>query len=76
MAQKRGGEIRNYFPVPDKNDPAQITKELARKLIHGYYASTSYVDAQIGRVTDALERLNLADDTIVILWGDHGVSSR
>ena len=72
MAQKRGGEIRNYFPVPDKNDPAQITKELARKLIHGYYASTSYVDAQIGRVTDALERLNLADDTIVILWGDHG----
>ncbi|HCN80455.1 MAG TPA: iduronate-2-sulfatase, partial [Verrucomicrobiales bacterium] len=29
VAQKRGGEIRNYFPVPDKNDPAQITKELA-----------------------------------------------
>ena len=72
VAQKRGGEIRNYFPVPDKNDPAQITKELARKLIHGYYASTSYVDAQIGRVTDALERLKLADDTIVVLWGDHG----
>ena len=72
VAQKRGGEIRNYFPVPDKNDPAQITKELARELIHGYYASTSYVDAQIGRVTDALESLNLADDTIVILWGDHG----
>lgn len=72
VAQKRGGEIRNYFPVPDKTDPAQITKELARKLIHGYYASTSYVDAQIGRVTDALERLNLADDTIVVLWGDHG----
>ena len=72
VAQKRGGEIRNYFPVPDKNDSAQITDELARKLIHGYYASTSYVDSQIGRVTDALERLALADDTIVVLWGDHG----
>ncbi|HBE97452.1 MAG TPA: iduronate-2-sulfatase, partial [Verrucomicrobiales bacterium] len=34
VAQKRGGEIRNYFPVPDKNDRAQITDELARKLIH------------------------------------------
>ncbi|HBE97009.1 MAG TPA: iduronate-2-sulfatase, partial [Verrucomicrobiales bacterium] len=32
----------------------------------------SYVDAQIGKVTDALEQLGLADDTIVVLWGDHG----
>ncbi|HBE72050.1 MAG TPA: iduronate-2-sulfatase [Planctomycetaceae bacterium] len=72
VAQKRGGEIRNYFPVPDKNDPAEISESLARKLIHGYYASASYVDAQIGKVVEELDRLDLSDDTIVVLWGDHG----
>ncbi|MEM9479067.1 MAG: sulfatase [Verrucomicrobiota bacterium] len=71
-AHKRGGEIRNYFPVPDKNDPAQISDELKRELIHGYYASVSYVDAQIGRVLDGLDELGLRDNTIIVLWGDHG----
>ncbi len=72
VAHKRGGEIRNYFPVPDKNDPAQISDAIARQLVHGYYASTSYVDAQIGKVIDGLDALGLADDTIIVLWGDHG----
>lgn len=72
MAHKRGGEIRNYFPVPDKGDPAQISPDLARQLIHGYYASTSYVDAQIGKVIKSLDDLGLAQNTIVVLWGDHG----
>lgn len=72
VAQKRGGEIRNYFPVPDKNDPAKISDTLARKLMHGYYASTSYVDAQIGKVIAELDRLELSQNTIVVLWGDHG----
>ena len=71
-AHKRGGEIRNYFPVPDKNNPAKITDEIARQLIHGYYASTSYVDAQIGKVMNALDETGLAENTIVVLWGDHG----
>ncbi|MEO0414707.1 MAG: sulfatase-like hydrolase/transferase, partial [Verrucomicrobiota bacterium] len=44
-AQKRGGEIRNYFPVPDKGKKELISGDLAIQLIHGYYASTSYVDA-------------------------------
>lgn len=39
---------------------------------HGYYACMSYVDAQIGKVLDALEELGLADNTIVVLIGDHG----
>lgn len=72
VAHKRGGEIRNYFPVPDKGDPAQISEQVKRELIHGYYASTSFVDAQIGKVLDALKRLDLEKDTIVVLWGDHG----
>ncbi|MEM7383544.1 MAG: sulfatase-like hydrolase/transferase, partial [Verrucomicrobiota bacterium] len=68
-AGKRRGEICAYKPVPEDGP---IDEALARQLIHGYYASTSYVDAQIGRVTKALEELGLNDNTIVVLWGDHG----
>jgi len=39
---------------------------------HGYYACVSYIDAQVGRVMGALDKLGLRDSTIVILWGDHG----
>ena len=69
VAMKRGGEISNYKPVPGTG---LVEGELRRELIHGYYASVSYVDAQIGRVIDEVERLGLADDTIIVLWGDHG----
>lgn len=71
VAGKRGGEISNYKPVPvNANDV--FTDELKRNLVHGYYASMSYVDSQIGKVLDALDRLDLTKDTIVVLWGDHG----
>ncbi len=66
---KRGGEITNYFPVPEDGE---VGADLARELIHGYYAATSYADAQIGRVLDELDRLELSEKTIVVLWGDHG----
>ena len=69
FAGKRGGEITNYSPVPDNG---RVNDELARKLIHGYYAATTYADAQVGRVLDELDRLKLAENTIIVLWGDHG----
>ncbi len=69
VAGKRGGEIAAYKPVPTSGD---YSEGLKRQLIHGYYASTSFVDAQIGKVMNALDRLGLGDDTIVVLWGDHG----
>ena len=69
VAGKRGGEITNYKPVPEKGD---LDDALKRKLIHGYYASASFVDAQIGKVVAELGRLGLAKNTIVVLWGDHG----
>lgn len=64
------GELRNYYGIPKGKKP--ISDELAKKMIHGYYASVSYVDAQIGRVLQELDDLGLAENTIVVLWGDHG----
>lgn len=63
------GELRQYSGIPEKGE---LPEELRRTLIHGYYAAMSYADAQIGRVLDALERTGLAENTIVVLWGDHG----
>ena len=70
-AHKRGGEISNYKPVPRPNE-GEISEALKRRLIHGYYASVSYADAQIGHLLDELDRLELTKKTIVVLWGDHG----
>tara|TARA_R110002049_G_scaffold211595_3_gene382552 strand:+ start:2902 stop:4362 length:1461 start_codon:yes stop_codon:yes gene_type:complete len=64
------GELRNYYGIPKDRKP--LDDELAKTLIHGYYACVSYVDAQIGRVLKELEDLGLAENTIVVLWGDHG----
>lgn len=72
IAGKVGGEIAAYRPVPEGVSGVEFPEALKRKLIHGYYAGVSYVDVQIGKVLDALEREGLADDTIVVLWGDHG----
>ena len=69
-ATKRKGEITQFFPVPE--DHTDYPEELKRNLIHGYYASMSYMDAQVGRVLDELKRLELDKNTIVVLWGDHG----
>jgi len=63
------GELHSYFGVP-RGEP--LPAELARRLRHGYHACISYTDAQIGKVLDALDREGLADDTVVVLWGDHG----
>ncbi|MCF6311628.1 MAG: sulfatase [Verrucomicrobiales bacterium] len=63
------GELRAYAGVPAKGP---VSDEMARNLIHGYYACVSFTDAQVGKVLDELEKLGLAEDTIVILWGDHG----
>ena len=59
-----------YSPVPPKNE--DYTEKLKRQLVHGYYASVSYMDAQIGKVMTELDRLRLDSNTIVVLWGDHG----
>lgn len=63
------GELRSYSGIPEKGD---VSNEMANKLIHGYYACVSYTDAQIGKLLTALEELELDENTVVIVWGDHG----
>ncbi|WP_084454697.1 sulfatase [Algoriphagus terrigena] len=70
FAVKSGGEVNQFFPIP--NHQSIYEKDLQRKLVHGYYASLTYMDAQVGKVLAELERLNLDENTIVVLWGDHG----
>lgn len=67
------GELRAYAGVPREGP---VTDEFALKLIHGYYASVSFTDAQIGRILEELEHLELDRSTLVILWGDHGWNLR
>ena len=69
----QSGEFNGYLAGdehPSLQEPA--SDEYERKVRHAYFAAVSYVDAQIGKVLDELERLGLSDNTIVILWGDHG----
>ncbi|WP_217447567.1 sulfatase [Maribellus comscasis] len=49
-----------------------VSDEYARKLRHAYFACVSYTDAQIGKLLDGLDKLGLSENTVVVLWGDHG----
>ncbi len=71
-AVKYGDEIDQYVPLPETVTEVPFPDSLTRKLIHGYYAAVSYVDNQIGTVLDGLAALGLDENTIVVLWGDHG----
>lgn len=55
---------------PDKQQ--QPTPEQVAEMRHGYYAGISYMDAQVGKVTAALEKHGLLDSTLIVFWGDHG----
>ncbi len=69
FAFTKWGELRSYLGIP-KEGP--LGDEQTQELMHGYAACVSYADAQVGRVMAELDRLDLRDNTIVILWGDHG----
>jgi iduronate 2-sulfatase len=63
------GELRQYNDIGARGE---LPPAKARELVRGYYAATSFMDAQVGRVLDALEQHDLAKNTIVVLWGDNG----
>ena len=62
-------ELRVRYGIP-KTGP--IGPELATKLRHAYMACVSYVDAQIGRMIAALDQAGIRDNTIIVVWSDHG----
>lgn len=78
IAYHKSGELRNYTDIPAFamfNEPGnyirlKIEKQL--ELIHGYYAAVSYLDAQVGILLNTLDSLGTLNNTIIVLWGDHG----
>ena len=77
IAYHNSGELRSYI-TPEisyeisKNNRVKLSEEFQRDLIHGYYASTSFIDAQIGKIIDKLKETGLDQNTIIVIWGDHG----
>jgi len=68
-AVHRSPELRTYVDISRIED---LSRQQQERLLRAYYAAVSYVDAQIGRVLDELNRLHLRERTIVVLWSDHG----
>jgi len=69
FAARSGADFYWYGNVPRDR---KITPEFGRRCLHGYLAAVSYIDAQVGRLLDKLDSLGLAENTVTILWGDHG----
>ncbi|TRX71763.1 sulfatase-like hydrolase/transferase [Carboxylicivirga sp. M1479] len=72
-------EPMSYDDVDDvwtHNDPTLgdgiLTPDDQRELLHGYYACVSYIDAQVGKLLNKLEERSLSENTVVLLFGDHG----
>jgi len=79
LAYTNSGELRAYTDIPPlasftdmKDNHIGLDKSKQKELIHGYYASVSYIDAQIGRILAKLDELGMRENTIIVLWGDHG----
>lgn len=79
VAYHNAGEIRAYSDIEEqltltKQKDVGITLTMAKQqeLLKSYYAAVSYADAQVGILLNTLDSLNLTNQTIVVLWGDHG----
>jgi arylsulfatase A-like enzyme len=70
IALHNSPELIGYEGVPRPID--KMNEAFSRELIRGYRACVSFSDANIGKLLDALERTGQRDNTIIILWGDHG----
>jgi iduronate 2-sulfatase len=62
-------ELRGYTDIPNIG---KVSPEKAAQVRHGYYASVSYMDAQIGKLMETLDKSGLRENTIICLWSDHG----
>lgn len=69
LALTNWGELKGYHGIPKAGD---LDDDLTRDLIHGYHASVSYIDAQIGKVMQTLNDLDLRKNTMIVFMSDHG----
>lgn len=78
LAFHTAAELHNYSDIPpitsfsDHLDGQGLPIDKQKELIHGYYAAVSYIDAQVGILLRTLDSLGMTENTIVVLWGDHG----
>ncbi len=79
MAYHNVGELTAYTDISSlptfsgkETNGLTLPIDKQKELIHGYYASVSYVDAQVGVLLNTLDSLGLTKNTIIVLWGDHG----
>lgn len=69
VALQNGPELKGYTDIPDRGE---ISTSKIKNLIQGYYACTSFMDAQVGKVLNELNKLGLANNTIIVFLGDNG----
>ncbi|WP_298551336.1 sulfatase [uncultured Algibacter sp.] len=69
LSLSKWGELKNYSNIPDEGD---LNDNLTKELINGYYACVSYIDAQIGKIVNTLNTLDLRKNTLIIFMSDHG----
>ena len=69
LSLSKWGELKDYSNIPDEGD---LNDDLTKELINGYYACISYIDAQIGKILNTLESLNLKENTLIVFMSDHG----
>ena len=86
IAWSTSGELRGYadmrkyhypkcydnFEASSSDESCRVSESDAKLLRRGYYSAISYTDAQVGRVLKELEKQGFVNNTVVILWGDHG----
>ncbi len=77
IAYHVSGELKSYTDIPQfdsysEKDLDHLPVDKQKELLHGYYAAMSYTDAQIMQLLKELDRLKIRENTIIVLWGDHG----
>jgi len=78
IAYHRSSELRNYTDIPaaatfnETGNHVRLKEEKQKELIQGYYAAVSYTDAQVGILLNTLDSLGTLNNTLIVLWGDHG----